>query len=176
MKKIICLLLAVTTLLSTVSLAACANGGEDTETTDPSATNAPAADTEKPITLSLAEIAETIRSTDFEYPSLVTVNESEEGFMFEYEFGIAKPEGVNEVLVVKPIIGTVPFAIGLLRVDEGVDSAALAKQIKSSVDPNRLVCATSTYVETVARVDVIILVMDNDDARGQALIDAFKAL
>lgn len=184
MKKIISILLICASLTSVLSLSACGNNRTDDtaqtsgqSTTDQSASNqTPSDDGASLSNYSLQEIADSIQSADHQYPSLVSVTDADEGFDFQYEFGIQKPEGVQELLVVKPMIGSIPFSIGLLRVDDKVDAAALASTIKSSVDPNKLICDTSTFVDTQARGHVIILVMDNDNARGQALIDAFKAL
>ena len=74
----------------------------------------------------------------------------------------------------EPAIGSIPFAITLLSVDSSVDAAALAKEIKEKVDPRRWVCVEASYVETAVKGNVILLVLDGDNARGQEIVDSFN--
>lgn len=188
MKKIICMLLLAANLLTAISLSSCANNGsgdnaentQNTENTDKtnngtnSSTTAPSGGEESPASPSLQEIADSIQSTDYEYPSLMSVEVGAD--TFEYFFGIAKPDGVKEALAVEPAMTSVPFSLCLIRVEEGTDTAKLASTIKEKVDPAKWVCVTASYVETAVNGDLIILVMDGDNARGKALVDAFKAI
>lgn len=188
MNKLICLLLLAATLLTTVGLSACmtVDLGDEAGTADKTddkgesstdGTNAgqtPSGDTVEPLALSLQEVADSIKSADYEYPTLVSTEVEDE--RFEYYYGISKPSGVKETLAVEPMIGSIPFSLCLIRVEADSDVAKLASDIKSSVDPSKWVCVTASYVETAVNGDVIILVMDIDHARAQAMIDAFKAL
>lgn len=186
MKKLICVLLLAGSLLTALSLSACGNnhsGDADTTTentknnasTEKGDTNGTPSDNGGAVaSLSLQEIADGIKSAETEYPMLMSVEVEDDAF--EYYFGIAKPAGVAEALAVEPAMTSVPFSVCLLRVEEGADTAKLAGDIKKSVDPAKWVCVTASYVETAVNGDVVLLVMDGDDARGKALIDAFKAL
>lgn len=109
-----------------------------------------------------------------ELPSLVQTAVADD--MFSYYFGIDKPEGTKESFVSEPMVGAMPFAITLLRVEGNADLAALAETIKSSVNPRRWICVEASFVETAVRGDVILLVLDGDNARGQEIVDAFKNL
>lgn len=107
-----------------------------------------------------------------ELPSLVETPVDKDNF--EYYFGIKKSADVKSTFVSEPMMGAVPFGISMLRVKEGADAAAIAAQMKSGVDPRRWVCVTASYVEVAVKGDVILLVLDNDDARGAEIINAFK--
>lgn len=177
MRKIICLLLLAAQLLAVLSLSSCGNNsGEGENGTDSTGTTASTEAADQPAALSLGEIMDKVLMIDYELPSFLREDQTSEYFNFNYEFGIDQPEGVKEVLISKPVQGIQPVSIGLIRLEEGVDAEALARQIESSVDPARLICGVSTFVKTVAREDVIILVMDDNNDRGQAVIDAFNAL
>lgn len=107
----------------------------------------------------------------------ITLVQSEEGVQsFEYYFGINKPADVKGTYISEPTIGTIPFTVHLLRVGDASDAASIAAEIKEKVEPRRWVCAAATYVETAVRGDVILLVMDNNNERGSAIVEAFKNL
>ncbi len=168
LKKCLIMLLA-----STMLFTACAKaeeGGESTTTTtEQGGTQDPAPQDER----SLEEIYnEILDGVTAEMPALV--QQKVPNNRFEYYFGITKPASAKETLVAEPAIGSIPFAITLLRVDASADANALAKEIKEKVDPRRWVCVAATYVETVVKGDVILLVLDGDDARGAEIVNAFK--
>ena len=85
-----------------------------------------------------------------------------------------KPASAKDTLVAEPMIGSIPFAITLLKVDASADANALAKEIKEKVDPRRWVCVEASYVETAVKDNVILLVLDGDNARGAEIIAAFN--
>ena len=115
--------------------------------------------------------ADILEGVEAEMPALVT--QKVKNSTYSYYFGISKPDGAVEAIVAEPSIGSIPFAITLLRVDSSVDADALAKEIKEKVDPRRWVCVAASYVETSVKGDVILLVLDGDNARGQEIVDAF---
>ena len=93
---------------------------------------------------------------------------------YEYYFGIKKPSSAKEALVSEPMVGSIPFAVTLLKVDPSADANALAQEIKDKVDPRRWVCVTASYVETAVKGNVILLVLDGDNARGAQIVNAFN--
>ena len=80
----------------------------------------------------------------------------------------------ESTFVSEPMMGAIPFGISLMRVKDGQDASAIAAQMKKGVDPRRWVCVTASYVETAVKGDLIILVLDNDNARGAKIIEAFS--
>ena len=169
LKKTLILLLASMLLLTSCdqtaeTTAAATTTGEAGEVKDPSSED----------TRSMEEIYnELLEGVTAELPGLV--QQKVPSNRFEYYFGIKKPESATDSLVAEPAIGSIPFAITLLRVDASADASALAKEIKEKVDPRRWVCVTATYVETAVKDNVILLVLDGEDARGAEIINAFKA-
>lgn len=113
-----------------------------------------------------------IAKVDAEFPSLVETPVNKDNFAYYY--GIDKTSDAKDTFVSEPMMGAIPFGISMLRVKDGADATAIAADMKAKVDPRRWVCVTATYVEVAVRGDVILLVLDNDDARGAAIIEAFK--
>lgn len=123
---------------------------------------------------SLKEIYEGfIEKVDAEFPSLVETPVDKDNF--EYYFGISDRSVAASTFVSEPMMGAIPFGISMLRVKDGEDAAKIAAEMKKGVDPRRWVCVTASYVETAVKGDVILLVLDNDSARGAAIIEAFRS-
>ena len=107
------------------------------------------------------------------YTSLMTVEitaENEVGFLgangIPYERAIAS----------EPTMMPTTYSLCLLKVKEGEDVAAVAKQVKKSANPMKWVCTgvsdDDVYVDYAD--DIVILVMSAKD--GEALIGAFRSM
>ena len=126
--KCLIILLSATTLLT-----ACAKAdGTDPDTTDVTTTTSANGDANKPDsgdTRSLEEIYNAfVGNVTSELPALM--QQSVPANRFDYYFGIQKPAGAKDAMVSEPVVGAMPFAITLLRVQDDVDANALAKEIK----------------------------------------------
>lgn len=111
-------------------------------------------------------------NVDAEFPSLVESPVDKDNF--EYYFGIKKTNDITSTFVSEPMMGAIPFGISMAKVADGADASAIAAQMKAGVDPRRWVCVTASFVEVAVKGNVIILVLDDDSARGTAIINAFK--
>ena len=142
-------------------------GDQTTTTTQSGGNNTPSSQE------SLKSIYEKfMANVNAELPSLVETPVDKDNF--EYYFGIKKSANVKSAFVSEPMMGAIPFGISMVRVKEGVDASAIASQMKAGVDPRRWVCVTASYVEVAVKGDVILLVLDDDSARGAAIINAFQ--
>lgn len=181
MKKLIAMFLVIAALAT--SLTACSNGSADdpAETTtgqnsSSSTSNGDASgEGDAPLSLSLQEIADSIQSSDFEYPSLMEMP-LEDAEFFKTNFGIDRPEGLKESLLIMPAISSIACSIGLLRMENADDARTVAQEIEGSLDTHQWICAQPSFVKAIARDDVVLLIVEGDDARGQAMVDAFNAL
>ena len=113
-----------------------------------------------------------MKKVDAEFPSLVETAVDSDNF--SYYFGISDRSVAESTFVSEPMMGAIPFGISMLRVKDGSDAAKIAAEMKSGIDPRRWVCVTASYVEVAVKDDVILLVLDNDDARGAAIVEAFR--
>lgn len=189
MKKIICLLLM--TAMLTTSLVSCSMDGstnDGTNTGDAAGTTTASTDAgtnaggegdaqpEGTVSeRSLSEIAETIKSADFEYPSMMEMP-LEDAEFFKTNFGIDRPEGMKEALLVMPAISSIACSIGLIRMENEDDARMVAQEIEGSLDTHQWICAQPSFVKAIARGNTVLLIVEGDDARGQAMVDAFEAL
>lgn len=78
----------------------------------------------------------------------------------EYYLGIPNAS-IKEGLASEPMMSAQAHSICLVRVNEGDDANALAKQISESVNPFKWICVGAENVTTVVRGDLILLVMSN---------------
>lgn len=81
----------------------------------------------------------------------------------------------KEGYAAEPLISAQAFSIVLLRADNAADAETLAKDIKSTVNPNKWVCVgvDASNVQTATKGDLVILVMAEN---SQKYIDSFNAL
>lgn len=177
-KSLTLLLAGLLTASTLLTLSACGTrdtaGNADPDTTTSGTTTTSGGGENTPTDeRSLKEIYdEFIAKVESELPSLVETPVKKGNF--EYYFGIKKSADIKSAFVSEPMMGAVPFGISMARVTEGADAAAIAAQMKAGVDPRRWVCVTASFVEVAVKGDVILLVLDNDDARGAEIINAFK--
>ena len=177
-KSLTLLLAGLLTASALLSLSACrtrdtAGDADPDSTTSGTTTTSGGGENAPTDERSLKEIYDGfIAKVDAEFPSLVETPVDKDNF--QYYFGIKKTADIQSAFVSEPMMGAIPFGISMLRVKEGADAAAIAAQMKSGVDPRRWVCVTASYVEVAVKGDVILLVLDNDDARGTEIINAFK--
>ncbi len=114
---------------------------------------------------------------DTKFPSLATVkvNTSDKD-RFSFYFGTEDTSGVVEAVVSEPKMSSIAYSLALVRLDDKTDPAAFADKIEKSVNPGRWVCVVADYIETAVNGRVVLLLLDTDEARVNAVIDSFKKL
>ena len=113
-----------------------------------------------------------MKSVKAELPTLVETPVNRDNF--QYYFGISDRSVADSTFVSEPMMGAIPFGISMMRVKAGQDASAIAAQMEKGVDPRRWVCVTASFVKTAVKGDLIILVLDDDAARGAQIIEAFN--
>lgn len=145
MKKTITFILAAMMLLS---LAAC--GGKEGGSAN-----------EKPgDTMSLEEIFDTILTDVKDLPAVSNVPVNSENFE-SYLF--VKPIEGAEALASEGMINAVAHSAVLLRVPEGTDAAAVAKDIEANANPRKWVCVEAEKTTVSVHGNTILLVMSFAD-------------
>lgn len=111
---------------------------------------------------------------DVRFPTLVTETvDLTNAAQFEYNFGIEPPASVKEGAISQPLIGSLAYTLAILRIDEAGDVQAVADAIRAGVNPRKWVCVTATVVDVVVKGQTILLIMDTDAARADAIRSAF---
>lgn len=114
---------------------------------------------------------------DTKFPSLATIklNLSDKD-RFSFFFGTDDTSGVVEAAVSEPKMSSIAYSLALVRLDGKTDPEAFADKIEKSVDPGRWVCVVADYIETAVNGRVVLLLLDTDEARVNAILDSFKKL
>ena len=200
MKKLTVLLLA---LVMTLSFAACGSNNEPetttaattteatttqtttqtttsattTETTTEATTPAPSENLEGSLEEILAKIYETVDVDDdtraWMQGVLATTEVTPD--MSGYFFGVENLD-CEHAIASEPMMSSVAYSVGLIRVKEGTDVEQLKADILAGVDPVKWLCVSvepeNIIVDNIG--DVVILIMNND--MNVALHNAFLAL
>lgn len=124
----------------------------------------------------LKTLADTIYSSlpEIKFPTLITdtLDPSDQN-RFRYIFGIDPPTTVLSALASEPMIGSLPYTMALLKLDDTADIANIASSIERGVDPAKWICVTASTVKTAYQGNIILLIMDNDGGRANAVIEGF---
>lgn len=165
MKKLIALLLAA---MMVFSMSACGAKKDEAKT---------------PLTDPLEKIVEDIyaqKTPEFSLASMpVDINDTEWAL---YSFtGLTSNEGIKEALASEAMIGSIPYSLVLVRVDEGADTKAIAEQMKAGIDQRKWICVEADQLLVSGYCDLIMLVMVSSEyaesgISAQAMTDAFQSV
>ena len=139
MKKIICVLMAVMTLLS---FAACGAGGQN-------------ASDELTLSAMMPMVLENV-----ELPAVVDIEVTDENFA-SYLF--IEPPAEYEALVSEAMMSAVAHSVVLLRVTDG-SAASLAEDIRTNANPAKWICVNAEKTIVSQHGNTILLVMSTEDA------------
>lgn len=95
---------------------------------------------------------------------------------FTFHFFVKKPSYVKNATIAQPLIGTIPFFVGILKTSSAKEAEALADEIYDNVNYHKLVCVPFQKAHTRAVGDTVILILDGDTDRADRLADLFDSL
>ena len=130
-----------------------------------------------------AEIIEKIyaqQSVEFA-PMTLSPADPDYGSMWDWTYytGLADGSQIAQAAVSEPMMGSIPFSLVVVRVNEGVDAKAVAEQMKSNIDTRKWVCVEAGDLQVAGYGDVVMLIMVGEDLEGiasQNFVDAFKTV
>ena len=130
-----------------------------------------------------AEIIEKIyaqQSVEFA-PMTLSPDDPDYGSMWDWTYytGLADGSQIAQAAVSEPMMGSIPFSLVVVRVNEGVDAKAVAEQMKSGIDTRKWVCVEAGDLQVAGYGDVVMLIMVGEDLEGiasQNFVDAFKTV
>ncbi|MBR4291289.1 MAG: hypothetical protein IKT52_11750 [Oscillospiraceae bacterium] len=172
MKKMISMLLA---LAMVFALAAC--GGNNTPATE--------APTEPALAYKLeGTMEELVNQVVAEQPvefmggvmPVDLADTSEDGLWAIKNYtGLDSAEQISDVAVYEPMMGSIPFSLVMVRVQEGYDPALVAEAMKSGIDQRKWICVEADDLKVAAFGDVVMLIMVGSDTglTAQSYVDAF---
>ena len=170
MKKITAMILAMVMVLS---LAACGGNGK---------TEAPAATPKLEGTMEEL-VNKVIEAQPVEFMGGIMpvdlADTTEDGLWAIKSFtGLDSAEGLSDIAVYEPMMGSIPFSLVMVRVAEGTDAKTVAEAMKANIDQRKWVCVEADDLQVVGYGDVVMLIMVGSETgmTSQSFVDAFKGV
>ena len=171
MKKLISMLLALALVLS---LAAC--GAANTPATE-APTEAPAVSLTGTLEELLYKVIE-IQPVEFMGGAMTLdlTDTSEDGlWMVKNYTGLDNADSISEAAFYEPMMGSIPYSMVMVRVNEGADVKAVAEGMKNGIDTRKWICVEADDLMVVGYGDVVMLIMvdSTNGMTSQSFVDAF---
>lgn len=130
-----------------------------------------------------AEIIEKIyaqKSVEFA-PMTLTPDDPDYGAMWDWTYytGLADGSKIAQAAVSEAMMGSIAFSLVVVRVNEGVDSQAVAQEMKDGIDTRKWICVEAGDLQVAGYGDVVMLIMVDesfDSISSQDFVDAFKTV
>ena len=102
---------------------------------------------------------------------------SEDGlWMIKNYTGLSGADSISEAAFYEPMMGSIPYSMVMVRVNEGADVAAVAEEMKNNIDQRKWICVEADDLQVASYGDVVMLIMVGSDTgmTSQAYVDAFE--
>ena len=196
MKKIFALVLALTMVMA---MAACTPATTETNNTTAATTAATTEATteataeateatEEDITAGLEGTLEALLYSIIEKApvefmggamTLDLTDTSEDGlWMLNSYTGLENADSINEAAFFEPMMGSLPYSMVMVRVNEGVDVKTVAEAMKSGINPRKWICVEADDLQVVSVGNIVMLIMVGSETglTSQTYVDAFGAV
>lgn len=172
MKKILIALLTVTLMFA---FTGCGNAKQDVSDENQNSPTRPER------TESLEEIIELIYAEHSPEFSVMTVPvDLTDEFSYTTYTGLSDISNVEEAAASEPMIGSQAYSLTLVRVKDGTDTEALAKEMAEGIDPRKWICVEADDLSVAASGNLVMLIMISseysDQTTSEQMIDAFETV
>lgn len=143
-----------------------------------------AKETEKvPLTAKLEGIVDEIYETQPIELNVVTmpVDITDTEWSLKSYTGLSSGEKIKEAVASESMIGSIPYSLVLVRVNDAADARAVAEEMKAGIDTRKWICVEADDLMVSGYCDVIMLVMVGSEyaqsgLTAQAITDAFAGV
>lgn len=100
--------------------------------------------------------------------------------ILKYMTGLDSADKVKEAVVSEPMIGSIPYSLVLVRVNNSADAATVAESMKSGIDTRKWVCVEADDLGVAYKDDLVFLFMIGSDysdvVTSADMLEAFNGL
>ena len=104
---------------------------------------------------------------------------SEDGlWAIKYFTGMDNADKISDIAVFEPMMGSLPFSLVMVRVNDAAESAAVAEAMKTGIDTRKWICVEADDLMVAGYDDVVMLIMVGSDSgmTAQSFVDAFQSV
>lgn len=175
MKKLLSLLLVLTMMLSI--LAGCANDNV-VDDQDSTGDTSEAAGVEVPVEMQLSDIvAQIYTEQPAEFDPQIRDLDLTDMNAVTYNTGLSESDAsmVTEAILSEPIIGSIPYSLVMVRVDDAANARTVAEAMKSGINQRKWICVEADSLQVSGYGDVVMLIMIGSEyGVAQPFTDAFS--
>lgn len=108
------------------------------------------------------------------FPSLATMElEMTDVDTVTYETGLASADKIDAVVVSAPMMSSQAYSMVLVKVKDGEDADAVAKEMSENINPNKWICVSAEKIYATSSGNVAFLVMTNAEMADN-VYESFK--
>lgn len=111
-------------------------------------------------------------------PMTLSPDDPDYGAMWDWGYytGLANGDKIKEAAVSEPMIGSIPFSLLVVRVNNGENAKSVAEEIKSGINTRKWICVEADDLMVAGYGDVVMLIMvgQTTSLTAQSFVDAFK--
>lgn len=98
-----------------------------------------------------------------------------DAYAVQYYLGLSDATGVKEAVFSEPMIGSIPYSLCLIRLEEGTDASAIMQNVLDGVNMRKWVCVETDKMIVANCGDVVLMVMCNVYDYGDLAGDQYAA-
>lgn len=92
--------------------------------------------------------------------------------------GLDNADSITEAAVYEPMMGSIPFSMVMVRVNEGADAKTVAEAMKAGIDQRKWICVEADDLLVAGYGDVVMLIMVGSDTgmTAKSFVRAFQSV
>ena len=90
--------------------------------------------------------------------------------------GLDSAEGLKDIAVYEPMMGSIAFSLVLVRVDDAANAKDIAQKMSDNIDTRKWICVEADDKLVAGYSDVVMLIMVGSDSglTAQSYVDTFE--
>ena len=109
----------------------------------------------------------------------VTLDLSDAGTV-KFMAGLSSTDGIKEISVSEPMMGSQAYSMVLARVSDSANSASVAQTMKDNINPRKWICVEADDIKAASKGDLALFFMVDsefaDTVTASEIMDAFKSV